>query len=95
VSSRTARAIQRNPVSKNQKKKKKNKQKKPNQNKTKQNDEFMQFLGKCIELEIIILSEVIQFQKNTHGMHSLINGSPKAPSNQDTIHRPHDKKEDQ
>jgi hypothetical protein len=36
------------------------------------NDEFMKFLGKWIELENIILSEVTQSQKNTHGMHSLI-----------------------
>jgi hypothetical protein len=50
VSSRTARAIQRNPVSKNQKKKKK---------------KIMKFIGKWMELENIILSEVTQSQKNT------------------------------
>jgi hypothetical protein len=38
------------------------------------NDDFMKFLGKWIELENIILSEVTQSQKNTHGMNSLING---------------------
>ena len=38
------------------------------------NDEFMKFFGKWIELENIILSEVTQSQKNTHGMHSLISG---------------------
>ena len=38
------------------------------------NNEFMKFLGKWIELENIILSEVTQSQKNTHGMHSLISG---------------------
>jgi hypothetical protein len=38
------------------------------------NDEFMKFLGKLIELENIILSEVTQLQKNTHVMHSLISG---------------------
>ena len=38
------------------------------------NNEFMKFLGKWIELENIILSEVIQSQKNTHSMHSLISG---------------------
>jgi hypothetical protein len=38
------------------------------------NDEFMKFLGKWMELENIILSEVTQSQKNTHGMHSLISG---------------------
>ena len=49
----------------------------------------MNFLGKCVELENIILSEVTQCQKNTHGMHSLISGYyPKAKNNQDTIHRP-------
>ena len=34
----------------------------------------MKFLGKWMELENIILSEVIQSQKNTHGMNSLISG---------------------
>jgi hypothetical protein len=38
------------------------------------NDEFMKFLVKWMELESIILSEVIQPQKNTHGMYSLISG---------------------
>jgi hypothetical protein len=38
------------------------------------NNEFMKFLGKWLELENIILSEVIQSQKNTHGMHSLTSG---------------------
>jgi hypothetical protein len=37
-------------------------------------NEFMKFLGKWIELENIILSEVTQLQKNTHGMHPLITG---------------------
>ena len=37
------------------------------------NNEFMKFVGKWMEVENI-LSEVIQTQKNTHGMHSLING---------------------
>ena len=36
--------------------------------------EFMKFLGKWMELENIILSEVTQSQKNTHGMYSLISG---------------------
>jgi hypothetical protein len=36
------------------------------------NDEFMKFLGIWMELENIILSEVTQSQKNTHGIHSLI-----------------------
>jgi len=38
------------------------------------NNAFMKFIGKCLELENIILSEVTQSQKNTHGMHSLISG---------------------
>ena len=55
------------------------------------NDEFMKSLGKWIELENIILSEVTQSQKNTHGIHSLISdSSPKALNTQDTIHRPHE-----
>jgi hypothetical protein len=37
-------------------------------------NEFMKFLGKWMELENIILSEVTQSQKNTHDMHSLISG---------------------
>ena len=35
------------------------------------NNKFMKFLGKWMDLEDIILSEVTQSQKNTHGMHSL------------------------
>jgi hypothetical protein len=38
------------------------------------NDEFMKFLGKWMKLENIILSKVTQPQKNTHGMHLMING---------------------
>ena len=38
------------------------------------NNEFIKFLDKYVELENIILSEVTQFQKKTHGMHSQING---------------------
>jgi hypothetical protein len=34
---------------------------------------FVKLLGKLIEIENIILSEVTQSQKNTHGIHSLIN----------------------
>ena len=36
------------------------------------NNEFMKFLDKWMDLEGIILSEVTQSQKKTHGMHSLI-----------------------
>jgi hypothetical protein len=38
------------------------------------NNEFMKFLGKWMDLEVIILSEITQSQKNTHDMHSLICG---------------------
>jgi hypothetical protein len=38
------------------------------------NNEFMKFLGKWMDLEDSILSEVTQSQKNTHDMHSLISG---------------------
>jgi hypothetical protein len=38
------------------------------------NIEFMKFLGKWMDLEDIILSEVTKSQKNTNGMHSLIGG---------------------
>ena len=38
------------------------------------NNEFMKFLGKWVDLEDIILSEVTQSQRNTHVMHSLISG---------------------
>jgi hypothetical protein len=38
------------------------------------NNEFMKFLGKWMYLEDIILNEVTQSQKNTHGMYSLISG---------------------
>ena len=37
------------------------------------NNEFLKFLGKWMDLEDIILSEVTQSQKSTHGMLSLIN----------------------
>ena len=37
-------------------------------------DEFMKFLGKWMDLEDMILSEVTQSQNNSHGMHSLISG---------------------
>jgi hypothetical protein len=38
------------------------------------NNEFMKFLDKCMDVEVIILSEVTQSQKNTHDMNSLISG---------------------
>jgi hypothetical protein len=39
-----------------------------------ENNEFMNFLDKWMDLEAIILSEVTQSQNNTHDMHSLIRG---------------------
>jgi hypothetical protein len=38
------------------------------------NNEFMKVLGKWMDLEGIILSEVNQLQKNSHDMYSLIGG---------------------
>ena len=38
------------------------------------NNDFMKFLGKWMELENIILSEVTQSQRNSHNMYSLISG---------------------
>jgi hypothetical protein len=35
-------------------------------------NEFMKFLGKCLVLEGIILSEVTQSKNNSNGMYSLI-----------------------
>ena len=37
-------------------------------------NEFMKFLGKWMDLEGIILSEVTQSQKNSHNIYSLISG---------------------
>jgi hypothetical protein len=37
-------------------------------------NEFMKFLGKWMDLEGIILSEVTQSPKNSHDMYSLVNG---------------------
>jgi hypothetical protein len=38
------------------------------------NNEFMKFLGKWMDLEDIILSEVTQSQNNSHDMPSLLSG---------------------
>jgi hypothetical protein len=38
------------------------------------NNDFMKFLGKWMDLEDIILSEVTQSQKNSLNMYSLISG---------------------
>ena len=37
-------------------------------------NEFMKFLGKWMDVEGIILSEVTQSQRNSHNMYSLISG---------------------
>jgi hypothetical protein len=37
-------------------------------------NEFMKFIGKWMNLEYIILSEVTPTQNNTYDMHSLISG---------------------
>jgi hypothetical protein len=59
------------------------------------NNEFMKFLGKWMDLEDIILSEVTHSQKNTHDMYSLISDiSPEAQSTQDIIHKPHETQEE-
>ena len=39
-----------------------------------QKNEFMKFLGKWLDLEGIILSEVTQSQKNSHDIYSLVSG---------------------
>jgi hypothetical protein len=63
------------------------------------NNDFVKFLGKWLELENIILSEVTQYHKNANGMYSLISGYYSKSSGHpgDTIHRSHKakKKEDQ
>jgi hypothetical protein len=38
------------------------------------NKDIMNFAGKCMELENIILSKITQTPKNMHGMYSLISG---------------------
>jgi hypothetical protein len=38
------------------------------------NNEFMEFLGKWMDQEDIILRLVTQSEKNTHDMHSLVSG---------------------
>ena len=40
----------------------------------KKNNDIMKFEGRLMELEKNILSEVIQTQKDKHGMYSLISG---------------------
>jgi len=40
----------------------------------KKNNDYMKFLNKWMDLENIVLFEVTQSQKNTHGMYLLISG---------------------
>jgi hypothetical protein len=40
----------------------------------KKNEDILSFAGKWMELEIIILSEVTETQKDMQGMYSLISG---------------------
>ena len=55
------------------------------------NNDFMKFLRKWMEVGNIILSEVTQSQKHTHGMYTVISGfSPEVWNTQDTIHRPYE-----
>ena len=44
------------------------------ENEVLKNNELIKLLDKWMDLEDIILSEVTQSQKNTHGMHSPISG---------------------
>ena len=37
-------------------------------------NEFMKFVGKWMDLDYTILSEITQSQKNTHAIYSLISG---------------------
>ena len=56
----------------------------------------MKFLGKWMDLEGIIMSEVTQSQKNSHDMHSLIRAQKlRIPKIQDTKHMKLKKNKDQ
>jgi hypothetical protein len=54
------------------------------------NNDFMKFAGKWVNLENIILSEVTQSQKNTHGMYS----RKRAWNTHDKTYRPHEVQEE-
>jgi hypothetical protein len=59
------------------------------------NNDLMKFLGKWMELENIILSEVTQSQKNKHCMYSLISGYyEKAQNTHDATYRPSEVQEE-
>ena len=59
------------------------------------NNDFMNFLRKCMHLENIILSEITESEKNRHNMQSLIIGykPQKALSIPETTHTPHEVQE--
>ena len=59
------------------------------------NNDFIKLVCKCTELENIVLSEVTQSQKNTHGVYPLISGyKPKSSEYAIySIHRPYEAKE--
>jgi hypothetical protein len=62
------------------------------------NNEFMKFLGKWMDLEDIILSEVTQSQKNSHDIHSdkwRLAQKLRIPKIQFVKHMERKKKEDQ
>jgi hypothetical protein len=50
------------------------------------NDDFMEFVGKWMELENIIPHKVTQTQKDIHGVYLLV--SPKAQTIHERTHRP-------
>jgi hypothetical protein len=50
------------------------KKKKKKGKKRKENKDIMNFAGKWMDLEAIILSEVTQSEKDMHGVYSLISG---------------------
>jgi hypothetical protein len=61
------------------------------------NNEFMKFLGKWMDLEGIILSEVTQTQKNSHDMYSdkwILAQKLRIPKIQDTICKTHETQEE-
>jgi hypothetical protein len=65
-----------------------------------ENNDFMKFAGKWMELENIILSEVTQSQRSTHSMHSptgkwILAQTLGIPKIQFTDHMKFKKKEDQ
>jgi hypothetical protein len=62
------------------------------------NNDLMNFSGKWMELENIILSEVTQSQKSSYGMYSLISDisppPPQAQNTHGTTHTPYETQEE-